>query len=237
MRRMWARALLMGAVGLAAGGAVGCAEERAPINRVQANALAKSFFVGADLKSAQDDPEFYMRGTVIDVGYGASQDGLFTATYAQPVSRIKWQITEDYLNARLAYERIEGTDTKGDPIDGLEKKIENDGQVVASYHITSHFDIKRAYNPTTGEESNVVEENSSDRPWYEREYMRVDWSQNVVTDVYDFDTLSQIGIYGGVKYEPLAYTVLDPNSGDAPHFDADEGYFDVTNKAFATPGM
>ena len=78
MRRMWARALLVGAVGLAVGGAVGCAEERAPINRVQANALAKSFFVGGDLKSAQDDPEFYMRGTVIDVGYGAQQEGLFT---------------------------------------------------------------------------------------------------------------------------------------------------------------
>ena len=51
--------------------AAGCAEERDPINRVQADALAKSFFVGAKLESAEDDPEFYKRGTVVDVGYGA----------------------------------------------------------------------------------------------------------------------------------------------------------------------
>src|SRR6476620_3710234 len=99
MRRMWTRALLMGAIGLATGSNLGCATERAPINRVQADALAKSFFVGADLKDISDDPEFYMRGTIVDVGYGAAQDGLFTSTYAQPISRIKWQITEDYLNA------------------------------------------------------------------------------------------------------------------------------------------
>ena len=64
-------------------------------------------------KSARDDPEFYKRGTVVDVGYGAGQDGLFTSTYAQPVSRIRWEITEDTLIARLAYERIDGTDGKG----------------------------------------------------------------------------------------------------------------------------
>src|SRR6266404_6176103 len=90
-----------------------CAQERPPIDRVQAQALAKSFFVGPDLKSTADDPEFYKRGTVIDVDYGAAQDGLFTASYAQPVSRVRWEITEETLNARLSYERITGTDGKG----------------------------------------------------------------------------------------------------------------------------
>src|SRR6266403_6382432 len=75
-------------------GFASCAQERDPINRVQAQALAKSFFVGPDLKSTADDPEFYKRGTVIDVDYGAAQDGLFTASYAQPVSRVRWEITE-----------------------------------------------------------------------------------------------------------------------------------------------
>src|ERR671919_365629 len=83
---------------------LGCAEERAPISRVQPNALAKSFFVGSDLGGTGDDPEFYKRGTVIDVGYGAGHDGLFTATYAQPVSRIRWEISEGTLNARLSFE-------------------------------------------------------------------------------------------------------------------------------------
>ena len=54
----------------------------------------------ADLSDQKDDPEFYMRNTVVDVPYGAAQDGLFTASYAQPPSRIKWEVTEDALIAR-----------------------------------------------------------------------------------------------------------------------------------------
>ncbi len=237
MNWSWKRLLLVGALGLAAGGSVGCASERPPINQVQADALAKSFFVGANLQDAIDDPEFYFRTTVIDVGYGAAQDGLFTSTYAQPISRIRWEITEDYLNARLSYERIGNTDGKGNKVDGLSPKQTEDGQIVASFKISSHFDIKRAYNPSTGEEQNLIQENTTDRPWYQREYFRVDWSQNLMTDGYDFDTLSMMGLFGGIEYEPLAYTVLDPADPNAPHFDADAGYFDVTNKAFAKPAL
>jgi hypothetical protein len=215
--------------------AIGCAEERPPINRVQAVALPKTFFLGPNLQDSADDPEFFMRGTVIDVGYGAAQDGLFTSTYAMPVSRIKWEITENHLNARLAYERVQGTDSKGQTYDGLRKKATNDGQVVATYRIISHFDIKRAYNPTTGEAMNIIEENTTDRPWYEREYFRVDWSQNLSTDTYEFDTLSMLGIYGGIQYEPIPYAVTDERHPDAPHFDLQQGYFDVTTKAFAKP--
>jgi hypothetical protein len=223
--------------GLAAAFAVlaGCAAERAPINRVQADALDKSFFVGDDLASTADDPEFYKRGTVVDVAYGAAQDGLFTSSYGQPLSRIRWEITEDTLNARLSYERITGTDDKGNPYSGVELKPANDGQIVASYKIVSHFDIKNDYNPQTGETLNVVVENTTDRVWYERQFFRVDWSRNLVTDAYDYDTLSLIGVIGGVVYEPFAYTVLDPADPDAPHFDADAGYFDVTNKVYAKP--
>jgi len=237
MNWSWKRLLLVGALGLAAGGSVGCASERPPINQVQADALAKSFFVGADLQDAKDDPEFYMRTTVIDVGYGAAQDGLFTSTYAQPVSRIRWEVTEDYLNARLSYERIGNTDGKGNKVDGISAKQTEDGQIVASFKISNHFDIKRAYNPSTGEEQNLIQENSTDRPWYQREYFRVDWSQNLSSDAYDFDTLSMMGLFGGIEYEPLSYTVLDPADPNAPHFDADAGYFDVTNKAFAKPAL
>ncbi len=50
------------------------------------------------------------------------------------------------------------------------------GAPVVSWPIMSHFDIKRSYNASTGEETNVLEENTQDRVWYEREYMRVDWA-------------------------------------------------------------
>ena len=43
---------------------LGCAQERGAINQVQANALSKHFFAGANLSDPSDDPEFYMRNTV-----------------------------------------------------------------------------------------------------------------------------------------------------------------------------
>lgn len=232
MRWMWLRAAFVGTLGLVAGGALGCAEERAPINRVQANALAKSFFVGDNIADDSDNPEFWTQGTVVDVGYGAAQDGLFTSTYAQPVGRLKWQITEDLLIGRLTYERIEDTDGKK----GVGPST-NQGVIVVAYPIVGHFDIRYDYNPSTGEEMNVLVENASDRTWDKREYFRVDWSRNLNVDSYDFDTLSMLGLFGGIDYEPLAYYVNDPDDPDAPHFDPDTGYFDITNKAFAKPKM
>lgn len=205
----------------------GCAEERAPINRVQPNALAKAFFVG-DIEDAADDPEFYMRTTVIDVSAGAGSDGLFTSSDAQPTTRVRFEITEKLLVARLTYELVDHTDGKG-------VRRTPDGQVVAAYAIDSHFDIRRDYNDSTGENSNVIIENTSDRPWDKRDYMRVDWSRNLITDAYELDALSQLGIYYGVVWDPVAYYVNDPESGDAPVFDVDGGYFDVTHKAYASP--
>lgn len=211
--------------------AAACGKERDPIDRVQPFALEKSWFVGADFQDPSDDPEFWFEATLVDVGYGAAQDGLFTSTYAQPVSRIRWEITEDYLIGRLAYERIAGSDGKGvgGPV--------QDGVIVATFRIDSHFDIANAYNATTGEKLNIVEENSTDRPWNERQYIRVDFSKNENVDSYDFDMLSMIGAYGSIEYEPLAYYVDDPTSPDAPRFDLESGYFDITNKAFAKPGL
>src|SRR5690606_37376745 len=70
------RALLAAALGALF---AACASERAPISHVQPNALDKTFFVGKDLESAHDDPEFYTQATVVDVGYGAVA-GLFTSS-------------------------------------------------------------------------------------------------------------------------------------------------------------
>ena len=209
-----------------------CADERDPIDRVQPYALPKTFFIGEDFQSADDDPEFWSQNTMIDVGYGAAQSGLFTSTYVHPMSRLKWQITEDLLIGRASYERIDYSDGKGYAT-GLETQ---DGIIAAVFPIVSHFDIVNSYNPTTGEKLNVIEENTYDRPWYEREYIRVNWSKNMNTNNYDFDTLSILGIWG-VTYEPLSYYVEDPSDEDAPYFDFEGGYFDVTTKAFAKPGM
>ena len=213
-------------------GANSCASERAPINRVQANALEKSFFVGDDLADPKDNPEFYYRPTIVDVDYGASQDGLFTASYAQTIARIRFEISEELLVARLTYERIADTTGNGTP----NSPDQNSGQIVAAFKIQSHFDVKRGYNPTTGEELNVIDENSTDSPWYARKFMRVDWSQNLITSAYQLDTLAALTAFDGAfQYEPVAYSATNPADPDAPTFDAKSGYFDITNKVFVTP--
>jgi hypothetical protein len=208
----------------------GCASERAPINRVQPEALQKSFFVGSSLTDDADDPQFYYRPTVADVDYGASQSGLFTASYAQTTARVRWEITEDKLIARLAYERIEGATGNG-----IEET--NTGQIAAAFKIDKHFDVRRDYNPQTGEELNVVVENDTDRAWYEREFMRVDWSQNLITSAYDLDTLAAMKIFADepLVYSPVAYSVKDPSDPDAPVFEPKTGYFDITNKVYVEP--
>jgi hypothetical protein len=217
-----------------------CAEERDPISRVQPYALKKEYFIGPDFSDTRDDPEFYGRTTVTDVGYGASHELLFPSTIGQNLFRLKWQVTEKHLIARASYERIMDSDGKGAPKkDQFGNAIgseTHDGQIAAMFRIQSHFDIANDYNPITGEKLNVVGENTYDRPWYEREFMRVDWSANLATDSYDFDPLAFISLFG-TTYEPIHYYVEDPNDPDAPVFDLENGYLDVTTKAFARPGM
>jgi hypothetical protein len=205
----------------------GCAQERAAINRVQALALSKHFFVGANLSDPTDDPEFYMGNRIIDEPYGIGENGWLEQSLGS-LARIKWEIQENVLIARLTYERIKDSDHHG-------AQTTNNGQVVAEFNITSQFDIIRDYNPQTGEQLNIIDENTTDRPWYEREYFRVDWSKNLVTDAYDFDLFAEGAGLGGITYDPLAYTYEDPSDPNAPVYSDADGYLDVTTKVFATP--
>ena len=113
----------------------------------------------------------------------------------------------------------------------------NNGVPVYMFRIQSHFDIRRAYNSQTGEESNVIEENANDRRWQDREYVRVDFSQNLNTASYDFDTMALLGVYNGVQYTSQPFDIQDPNDKNAPVIDTESGYFDVTNRVFAQPQM
>jgi hypothetical protein len=220
-------AIALAAVVLAMTFGAGCAQQRDPINRVQAGALSKHFFVGPSLSDPSDDPEFYMGTRIVDEPYGVGQ-GYWMFQSIGSLARIKWEIQEDELIGRLTYERIQDSDHNG-------SQASNSGQIVAAFKIESHFDIAHDYNLQTGEELNVIVENTTDRPWYEREYFRVDWSTNLVTDAYDFDMFAQGAVAGGIKYDPISYYVQDPSDPDAPVFSDADGYFDVTTKVFATP--
>lgn len=245
----WVRVIeggLVTVIACATGLASGCAEERDPINRVQLNAITKSFLIGERYDDPADDPEFYARTMVIDVPYGESgADFLMFTNTINSVSKIKWSFegtSGDFLVGRITFERVGDTDGKGlapsrgsTPRNPSTPLAQNDGVVVYQFRVKSHFDVRRAYNPATGEEQNVVEENTVDRPWNERDYVRVDFSENLVTAAYDFDTLSLLGIYNAIEYTSAPLFVENPDDVNAPVIRTAEGYFDVTNKVFAAP--
>jgi hypothetical protein len=202
-------------------------QEREPINLVQPGALTKAFFVGDDLDAPTDDPEFYWRNYVVD---GSASQSLIGVGSWGGVDRVRWEITEDMLIARKAYQIAEGEDDKAAP----EKTP--DGTVVAAFAIKSHFDIRRQYNPTTGEEMNVIEENTRDQPWNRRKYMRVDWSTNLVESP-KWDDLFIGKLFGNITVTPATYDITDPASPDAPHFDVADGYFDITLRYYVEPAQ
>ena len=208
--------------------AAGCAQERDPINRVQPNALPKTFFLGEDLKSPSDDPEFRMKSFVAGSSVNQSEYsiGEFSA-----VDRIRWEITEGMLIARRSYQESPGADNRGvnagDAKGSTDKNVTGaaTGTIVAAFKVIKQFDIRRDYNSSTGEETNVVVENDIDRPWQEREYIRVDWSKNLVDSTDDSKRF-----FKSSKVTPVEYNVTDPSLEDAPHFENEAGYIDVTNK-------
>ncbi len=198
----------------------GCNEAADPINRVQANVVEKDTFEG----------EWYYLQTVIDTPY---DKGYSFVGEQGSLEKISWEIQEEFLIARRSYQHIENAEQDGIAEENLR------GVAIAMYRIQSHFDIRRAYNTVTGEEQNVIMENTSDRPWYEREFMRVDWSQNLITN-NDFLLLAKL--FNGIQMEPVSYFVqdLEEDHPHAPKFEAPEGsdevnYIDLVNKMFVRP--
>ena len=206
--------LLFQAVVLAVSVFSGCAKQQPPINRIEAYALPKSLFNG----------EWYYGQTVVDVP-GTLTVTMVGNTNYQGTYRIRWDIQENYLYARKAYEAVEGA--KNTNPDSGEYK----GTIVGSWKIVSHFDIKRAYNPTTGEENNVLTENAEDCKWYDCKYLRVDWSTNLAIDYLFLDGEENM------KKEPIPF--FDQDAHDprwSPIFDLKKGYIDFTTAIALTPG-
>ena len=168
-----------GLIGLILSFSAACAQDVGDIDRTQPNKVKKSKLEGT----------WYMRHTIVDVP--PSVQTVFVGI-ASSMEKVRWEIQEDYLLAYRAYEKTPGYDKKagGFNQDGEQTFKEGyedesrDGEYheepIAAYPIEKHFDVQRQYNTSTGEPSNVIVENSSDREWHEREYMRVDWSTNLV---------------------------------------------------------
>lgn len=192
-----------------------CAQDIGDIDRTQPNKLLKSELTSSD---------WFMAQTITEV----PTTTLFTFIgETSTMERIRWEVREDMLIAYRAYPRLAGSDP-GELTEG-DKYVENP---VAAYPIWSHFDVQRAYNTATGEQSNVLVENNFDRPWYDRDYIRVNWSVNLLTN---FDFISTPSYISG-----LSYFVPEEQGGpDAMvrEFDDDKhlSYFDFVGKIQVEP--
>jgi len=150
------------------------------------------------------DGEWYWRRTVTDVPYGTA------ATFAgasDALERIRWRIEEDLLLGYRSYPNIEDASDSGLEEEGFF------GAPLLVFRVEKHFDIRRSYSRTTGEEGNVIEENT-ELAWSDREYMRVDWNTN----------LAPVGFSAaGLQSTVLSYSTGDDDHGSAPTFDDSDG--------------
>ena len=163
-RRLWAILGASAAVGLTVGG---CVPRNDDINQVQDRYVRKAIFQTGD--------EWYHRRTVVESE--TTNSIIVEGSGDLWLDRVKFDIQEKLLIAYKPYENLPGT---GDVyLEGVDPDS-FEGTVVAAWPITEHFDIIRSYDPVTGNEKNTIVKNSSDRPWYEREFMTVDWASNQI---------------------------------------------------------
>ncbi|MFZ9888501.1 MAG: hypothetical protein ACO3JL_13465, partial [Myxococcota bacterium] len=203
-------AALLGALGFAS---VGCFPIEG-IARTQPNKVEKSIF--------NDGGEWYFRQTIIDV---PATSGISFIGEQGSTERVVWDIQESFLFAYRAYPFQEGGDGHARP--GTGPYMDNP---VAAFRIQSHFDVERQYNPSTGEQTNVIAENMMDKPWYDRKWMRIDWSQNLIAD-FQFSA-------SAVQQQPVAFF----NGEDPTHQTKDAAqitpnYVDIVHTITAQPEL
>jgi hypothetical protein len=145
---------------------VGCGFNVGDIDRTQPDKVKKALFT--------DGKPWYFRQTIIDLP--ATTDISFIGEQGS-THKVLWMVDQNFLYAYRAHEQLKGGESYAQ-----RPGVPYRGSPVAAFPILDHFDIQRQFNPATGEQTNVIAENTTDRPWYEREYMRVDWTKNEISD-------------------------------------------------------
>src|SRR3569623_299019 len=210
-RRLAPLCKLAMALSLAAGcGGTG----RGDIDRTQPDKLDKSFLVNAD----GTPKAVFFRMTVTDV---PPTNGWAFEGMQSPMDKIYFKVTQDQLIGYRAYDYAPGSQN------GITGGANNSDAPVVSYKILTHFDVKREYNAGTGEQTNVISENTTDRPWNERQYMRVDWTTDKLANPF-MDVTVMAPTTGSTAISETELT----NQGHAIYT---KDYLDVTLQVLAGP--
>ena len=163
---------------ITAGMMAGCAQDIGDIDRTQPNKVLKDDLVKG---------VWWMNQKVVESSStNLNITGPFEGSMAE-TDKVRFVVEENYLLAYRVYPILPGSDDTMLNVNGSNNYDElygpdYKGSVRAMFPIESHFDVQREYDASTGEQSNVITENTSDRPWYERSYMRVKWDQNPILD-------------------------------------------------------
>ena len=216
--------LLALAAASAVTGGSGCAGQ-GDVDRTQPDKVDKAIFM-----DATNVPKiFYYRQTYI--GVPPTSNWAFEGTQTD-LEKIRFEITEKYLVGYRANDYAPGSENDFTSADN------NTDTPELIYNITSQFDVKREYNPSTGEQTNVISENTTDRPWDQRQYIRVDWSTNLAAppDVAMEDTSASPQL--AVTKLPSDWQLSEadysnPEYENRPIVSTD--YIDFTQKITATP--
>lgn len=193
--------------------APGCIQAGGRVDRVQTNLIDKSVFEG----------EWWFTHTVVDIsddaswaigqaGAGAPWPGATAnfdiASQSGVVGRIRWVIDEDFVFAYRSSEIVPGSSADA-------RSPEFRGQPLAAFAIEGHFDVRQDFSPVTGEPGNVVTENQ-DRRWYDRRFVRVDWSRNLVSFGLFGASLEIEQLFGTFRRESVPLGIEDTGNTDLP---------------------
>jgi hypothetical protein len=200
-------------------GAVGCAGKE-DVDRSQPDKISKALLFNPDGSAKK----FYYRWTIVDV---PPTNGWAYEGTQGPMDKVTFKITQDQLIGYRAYDYAPGTEN------AITGGANNTDAPVFSFKITSHFDVKREYNPGTGEQTNVISENTTDRDWSAREFMRVDWSTDKLANPLMDISLQPGSLPGAANVGNAAISEVElTNPGRAIYT---KDYLDVTVQAQATP--
>lgn len=201
---------------------VGCVEDIRTVNRTAPYKLDKRNFEGVWL---------YLQ-TTIDVPFSSAVSFVGETPFGS-TTKIIFDIQEDWLIAYPVVETIENSEQEWkthsirkywDP-EARDSFVElYVGPPIARWPIESHFDVVRNYNAFNGAQSNELTENTFDRPWYQRDYFRVQWHRQGIQDFF-------FSLKGGND----AYFVGEekPFHPDEFYMEPDGGYFDVVIRSLA----
>lgn len=211
-------AALMGVV------TTGCVEDVGLIDRTSHDKIDKALFEGVWLYTQ----------TTVDVPFSSAISFVGEQPFLGGTRKIVFEIQEKWLIAYPTTETVQGSEAEWkthsirkywDP-NGRDEFVEMYlGAPIARWPIEAHFDVKRNYNSFNGSQSNEVTENTTDRPWYMRDYIRVTWSRQALQDVF-------FSLRGG---GPESYYVGQEKPGhpDEITLDQEGGYFDFVVRTVA----